>query len=118
VTDINGETSDGFHTFNELYHYRMLYNALLFNEWADLDIGDVHKSWKHSDGQPCFGGGWFVVTAQTVAGQITNHYKAEDWDRFSIPERPTAAEWDGHDAAEAARRMEHLLDIAAGKASR
>ena len=22
-----GEVSDGFHTFDELYHYRMLYNA-------------------------------------------------------------------------------------------
>ena len=26
-----GEVSDGFHTFDELYHYRMLYNAAFFN---------------------------------------------------------------------------------------
>ena len=26
-----GEVSDGFHSFNELYHYRMLYNAAFFN---------------------------------------------------------------------------------------
>lgn len=24
-----GEVSDGFHTFDELYHYRMLYNRLI-----------------------------------------------------------------------------------------
>jgi len=115
VSDITGETSDGYHTFNELYHFRMLYNALLFNEWAARGSAEVHKSWRHHDGELCFGGGWFVVVANTVAGQITNHYKAQDWDRFCIPERETAAEWDGHDAAEAARRMEHLLDIAARK---
>lgn len=26
-----GQISDGFHTFDELYHYRMLYNAAFFN---------------------------------------------------------------------------------------
>lgn len=26
-----GEVSDGYHTFNELYRYRMLYNAAFFN---------------------------------------------------------------------------------------
>ena len=26
-----GEISDGFHSFDELYHYRMLYNAAFFN---------------------------------------------------------------------------------------
>jgi hypothetical protein len=31
---INGETSDGFHTFDELYKFRMIFNALLVNEWA------------------------------------------------------------------------------------
>lgn len=42
-------TSDGVHTFAELYHYRMLYNALVFNEWARGDRYDVHKSIRHSD---------------------------------------------------------------------
>lgn len=32
---INGETSDGYHTFNELYEFRMIYNAALFNDWAE-----------------------------------------------------------------------------------
>ena len=26
-----GKISDGFHSFDELYHYRMLYNAAFFN---------------------------------------------------------------------------------------
>ena len=35
MTEITGETSDGYHTFNGLYRFRLLYNAALFNEWAD-----------------------------------------------------------------------------------
>ena len=70
VQDI-GDLSDGYHTFNELYEFRKIYNASLFNEWARLwRIGeddevnfDVHKSWKHHDGELCFGGGWFIVSA-------------------------------------------------------
>lgn len=104
-----GDTSDGSHTFNELYEYRMLYNAALFNEWARADQYDVHKSTRHSDGQECFGGGWFVVSARLPAGQITNHYGMAHWDIFQIPARHTAAEWDGHSPREAANRIAQLL---------
>ena len=79
--------SDGYHTFDELYEFRKVYNAALFNEWATIQpsyftsaYGEkpitfqydasfdgniakyhVHKSWKHHDGELCFGGGWFIV---------------------------------------------------------
>lgn len=85
--------SDGYHTFEELYEFRKVYNAALFNEWAkqnnqytDLPIHDVHKSWKHNDGELCFGGGWFIVVAILPTGQISNHYEAKDWDLFKVPE--------------------------------
>lgn len=106
---ITSETSDGHHTFAELYRYRMLYNAGLFNEWARRNRYDVHKSWRHADGEECFGGGWFVVYATLPGGQISNHYEAADWDLFSIPERETAAEWDGHTPEQAAERLAALL---------
>lgn len=54
--DEMGNISDGYHTFNELYRYRMLYNAAFFNELAKGDI-KVCKSHKHHDGEECFGGG-------------------------------------------------------------
>jgi len=103
-----GEISDGYHTFNELYYYRMLYNAAFFNllpkEW-------VHKSKKHHTGEECFGGGWFVVMAQLPTGQISNHYELKDWDLFQIPEKETADEWDGHTPQEAAERLyKYLLE--------
>jgi hypothetical protein len=109
VTEINGETSDGYHTFNELYQQRMLYNALWLNECQARGKYKVHKSLRHGDGELCFGGGWFVVVAETHVGQITNHYALEYWDHFRIPERDMAAEWDGHTPEQAAERMEALL---------
>ena len=101
-----GEISDGYHTFNELYYYRMLYNAAFFNllpkEW-------VHKSKKHHDGEKCFGGGWFIVMANLPTGQISNHYELKDWDLFQIQEKEIADEWDGHTPQQAAERLHKYL---------
>lgn len=88
--------SDGFHTFAELYEARCVLTAALFNLMEKQYIGLVCKSWRHFDGELCFGGGWFIVQAILPDGQISFHYPAKDWDRFSIPERETAWEWDGH----------------------
>lgn len=104
----SGSISDGFHSFDELYEYRMAYNAALFNEFALNGKYDVHKSLRHADGELCFGGGWFVVVAELPGGQITNHYPVKDWEHFRIPEREKAAEWDGHSPAVALQR---LLDL-------
>lgn len=101
-----GEISDGYHTFNELYRYRMLYNAAFFNL---LPKELVHKSKKHHDGKECFGGGWFIVMANLPTGQISNHYELKDWDLFQIPEKDVADEWDGHTPQEAAERLHKYL---------
>lgn len=96
---ITENTSDGYHTLKELYEIRKAYNVALFNEWGKFDIPryNVHKSWKHHDGELCFGGGWFIVVAIMPTGQISNHYKAEDWDLFKIPKVEKALfPFDGH----------------------
>ncbi len=114
-----GKISDGYHTFEELYEFRKVYNAALFNEWTiDRLVGsnivstpkyDVHKSWKHSDGELCFGGGWFIVVAVLPTGQISNHYEAKDWDLFRIPETEKAKyEFDGHTSADVLNRLRIL----------
>jgi len=108
---INGATSDGYHTFNELYEYRLLYNALLFNAWAQMGLYDVHKSERHGDGELCFGGGWFVVMAELPTGQISNHYPMDDWCKFQIPERGIANTWDGHSPEDVLSRMRRLFDM-------
>lgn len=110
MTEIDmSQVSDGHHTFAELYRYRMLYNAALFNVWYRYGAYDVHKSWHHSDGEPCFGGGWFIVMATLPTGQISNHYKKEHWNLFDVPARVIADEWDGHTPEVAADRIERWL---------
>jgi hypothetical protein len=119
--------SDGYHTFEELYEFRKVFNAALFNEWAIQKINnhqrwvkednqpaylpkyDVHKSWKHNDGELCFGGGWFIVVAVLPTGQISNHYEAKDWDLFKIPVVEKAKyEFDGHTAKDVLNRLKNL----------
>lgn len=101
-----GEISDGYHTFNELYYYRMLYNAAFFNL---LPKECVHKSKRHHTGEECFGGGWFIVMANLPTGQISNHYELKDWNLFQVPEKEFADEWDGHTPQEAAERLHRYL---------
>jgi hypothetical protein len=103
---IDGNTSDGYHTFNELYDFRRAYNAALFNEWAAGGKCSVHKSWRHHDGELCFGGGWFIVVAVLPEGQISNHYEAKDWDLFAVLETERALfEFDGHSGSDVVARL-------------
>ena len=113
--------SDGYHTFAELYRYRMLYNALWLNavhafnrhdESMQVDM-DIHKSRLHDDGTMPFGDDWFIVVVTLPTGQVSNHYRIEDWDKFQIPERERAAEWDGHTPEQAADRMSAYLTLTA-----
>jgi len=102
---VDENTSDGYHTFKELYEFRKVYNAVLFNEWAKQGKYNVHKSLKHSDGEDCFGGGWFIVTATLPSGQISNHYELKDWKLFRVDEHVKADEWDGHTAQDVVNRL-------------
>ena len=103
-----GDVSDGYHTFRELYEYRMLYNAAWLNLSVQHNEFPVVKSWRHSDGELCFGGGWFVVVATLPTGQVSNHYKAEHWDKFVVPEGEPPA-YDGHTPADAADRLRRYV---------
>jgi len=118
---VTGETSDGYHTFNELYEFRKLYNAALFNEWAVQKKYKVHKSWHHADApyDSIFAKGWFVVVAELPTGQISNHYPPEDWDLFHIPEVRVAHAYDDHTSQDVVERLDSFLrsttDSEAGK---
>lgn len=112
----SGELSDGYHTFNELYDYRMIYNAMIVNEFASRELYNCHKSLKHHDGNYCFGGGWFIMTMDLPTGQVSNHYPTKYWELFKCVEKPMADEWDGHTLAEAFDRMyAYVLNAQQGK---
>lgn len=106
-----GALSDGYHTFSELYDFRKVYNAALFNEWAALNKYDVHKATRHyGDTTPCFGGGWFIVVAILPTGQISNHYEMKDWDLFKVPAVDEAKyQFDFHTPQDVIERLHNLL---------
>lgn len=108
------DVSDGYHTFGELYQFRMLYNAAFANLCEREGMAaECVKSWRHSDGELCFGKeNYFVVVMRLPTGQISNHYKGEYWSLFDIPEVERAPEYDGHTPQDAAQR---LLDWLQGK---
>jgi hypothetical protein len=105
-----GQLSDGYHTFNELYDFRKAYNAMLFNQWAVMGAYSVQKSYRHHDGELCFGGGWFVVLAVLPTGQITNHYPESDWPLFQVRTVDKIEyEYDGHTAKDVLMRIKDFL---------
>ena len=107
--EVTEDTSDGYHTFKELYEFRKVYNAALFNEWAKEGKYNVHKSMKHHDGELCFGGFWFIVVAKLPNGQISNHYEIKDWYLFNCMETEKALfEFDGHTPKDVLNRINDL----------
>ena len=97
---ITGDTSDGYHTFNELYHHRAVLFSVICNERPDI----AWKSKKHHDGTMY--DGMFIVGIDTPEGQATYHYDIEPyWSMFRVKELEQAPEWDGHTPDEAIRRI-------------
>ena len=87
-----GDFSDGYHTFNDLYTQR----AVLFATIVNQNLDKAWKSHKHEDGEPCFGGGWFIVAVDTPKGSYSYHYEDKYWDIFKCVELPVAKHRDGH----------------------
>lgn len=105
-------TLNELHDINqELYEFRLVYNALLFNNWHKHGEIEVYKSHRHHDGEPCFDGEWFIVVAILPNGkQITNHYHNDYWDFFEIPEYDKVKdEYDGHTPKDVIRRLKGLF---------
>lgn len=103
---ITGETSDGYHTFNELYHHR----AVLFSVIVKAFRNKAWKSKKHHDGTMY--DGMFIVGIETPDGQATYHYDIEPyWDMFCCKEVEFAPEWDGHSPSQAIERIGKLEPV-------
>ena len=98
-----GEVSDGYHTFNELYHHRAVLFSVICNGHPDM----AWKSKLHHDGTMY--DGMFIVGVNTPDGQATYHYDIDPyWNMFQVPELPNAPEWDGHTPAQAIERLSTL----------
>lgn len=103
-----GNLSDGYHTFNELYHHRAILFSVICNSMPD-------KAWKsklHDTGD--IFDGMFIVGIETPEGQATYHYDIEPyWDMFKVKELEKAPKWDGHTPQIAIDRIAKLsADVA------
>lgn len=95
-----GKISDGYHTFDELYHHRAVLFSVICNSQKDL----AWKSKLHDTGDMY--DGMFVVGIETPEGQATYHYDIEPyWDMFKVKELKYAPKWDGHTPEESIRRI-------------
>lgn len=100
---ITGETSDGYHTFNELYHHRAVLFSVIVANYPDR----AWKAKKHHDGTMY--DGMFIVGIDTPDGQATYHYDIDPyWGMFKCRELDAAPEWDGHTPAQAIERIGRL----------
>ena len=95
-----GKVSDGYHTFDELYHHRAVLFSVICNTHKEL----AWKSKLHDTGDMY--DGMFIVGIETPEGQATYHYDINPyWDMFDVKELPKAPKWDGHTPDEAIRRI-------------
>lgn len=102
-SEVNGETSDGYHTFDELYHHRAVLFSVIVCDHREL----AWKAKKHHDGTMY--DGMFIVGIETPKGQATYHYDIDPyWAMFDCEEREFAPEWDGHTPDDAISRIAEL----------
>jgi DNA-directed RNA polymerase subunit RPC12/RpoP len=98
-----GEFSDGYHTFNELYHHR----AVLFSVICNMLPEKAWKSKLHDTGDMF--DGMFIVGIETEQGQATYHYDIDPyWDMFKVKELEKAPKWDGHTPSDAIERIGNI----------
>lgn len=98
-----GDVSDGYHTFNELYHHRAILFSVICNNNKDI----AWKSKSHHDGTMY--ANMFIVGINTPEGQATYHYDVNPyWDMFDVPALDKAPVWDGHTPDQAIKRISSL----------
>lgn len=111
---VDENTSDGYHTFRELYNHRRALTAALAKTVNEL-VWREQVVWRsrlhHPEDGPMFDGE-FIVGIDLPNGTIRYHYANQYWDDFwEIPELEHAPKWDG---AGPELTVTRLLDFARG----
>jgi len=79
----------GYYSFDELYAYKLLSQALLFNLLSQrCDEISIYKTKlnQHKEEYP----GWFIVILAFSGKVISNHFPIEYWELFNINQTPFA----------------------------
>jgi hypothetical protein len=99
---VTEHTSDGHHTFAELYRHR---TALL----AAFARDHLYQGWRtkehHPDDSPMFAG-YFLVQLDLPTGPVSYHVRLEHWDDFAaLRTLPHAPRWEGHTPNDVVRSL-------------
>ncbi len=100
----DGDISDGYHTFNEIYQHRKLLYVLLCLAHAKQCVWADHKEWDS-----------IVLVWNSDAGQVSYHvsYDMKELFEGKIKEVPFGEHgWDGHTSGVV---VDRLLKLAKGK---
>jgi hypothetical protein len=90
---INGDMSDGYHTFDELYEHR----CLLFINLCLAHVDDAY--WRpHYEG-------WPLIGLLTKEGQVTYHVPEKYLPLFKDKIGTVGPEWDGHTPQDVVKRL-------------
>lgn len=97
---VNGDISDGYHTFDELYEHR----CLLF---INLCLAQREKAyWRpHFDG-------WPLIGLESTVGQISYHVPEKFLSLFIDKIKQGGPVWDGHESADVIKRLSVLAGSA------
>jgi len=96
------KTSDGYHTFDELYYHRMILFSVICNQNKER----AWKSWLHADGTMYED--YFIVGINTPDGDYSYHYHKDHWSKFDVKELKNAPVWDGHKSEDVDRLLSLL----------
>jgi len=108
---VTGSTSDGYHTFDELYDHRITLWIALCRKMAEIHHRSDDVVWRsklHSDGSSF--DGWFVLGLLYDKGeQMTYHLPLSRWEQTDFAkELERAPEYDGHSSADVLKRIAAL----------
>lgn len=105
---VDGDISDGYHTFAELYEHR----CLLFINLCNVDW--LNACWKIDQETP----GWFLLYLNSKAGQISYHI-SDKYLGLLTPKiaEVSGAQWDGHTPKDVVSRLTKLASLPASPAN-
>lgn len=99
---VDGDISDGYHTFNDLYaHRNQLFIAL-------INTNSNKYTWKskyHSDGNLAYEGYFIAGLTLNNNNDITYHLPLELWHLLECEPLDKAPTWDGHTSQDVLQRL-------------
>lgn len=100
--DSIASTSDGYHTFDELYAHRNVLFIALMKSHPDMSW----RSKQNKDGSVW--DGWFVAGMELPTGEISYHLPERLWSELDHPQIRTldVGLWDGHTSDDVVKRLQ------------